>query len=268
MKPIASRLFSFALAMISVVGAASAADLPEIAKRGALRVLAVVIDTEPQFFSLKPDTPPGFDQEVLDGFTKLQRIKLEIVRIPNYAALIPALQKGRGDLIAGGFTATDSRKRLIAFSEEVFPTRNVVYSRRPQPIIKSVAELKSARIGTYKGTAMAEAILAAGVPASALDDAIELGAFPAALKAGRITAAVDGVEAALIARLADPELQIGMFLGAPESLAYGVRKEDTTLLGALDAYVGNLRKTQTWSRLVVKYFGASAPEILKRARGN
>jgi ABC-type amino acid transport substrate-binding protein len=268
MNLIASRLFSFALLMISVVGAASAADLPEIAKRGALRVLAVVIDAEPQFFSLKPDRAPGFDQEVLDGFTKLHRIKLEIVRISSYDALVPALHKGRGDLIAGGFTATDSRKKLIAFSEEVFPTRNVVYSRKPQPIINSVAELKSARIGTYKGTSMVEALLAAGIPASALDDTIELGGFPAALKAGKITAAVDGVEAALIARLADPELQIGMFLGVPESLAYGVRKQDTKLLEAINSYVGNVRKTQTWSRLVVKYFGASAPEILKRARGN
>ncbi len=268
MKLIASRLFWFALLVSSAAGVASAGDLPEIEKRGALRVLAVVIDEEPQFFSRKPSTPPGFDHEVLDGFARLQRIRLEIVRIPSYDALIPALQKGSGDLIAGGFTASDSRKKLIAFSAEVFPTRNVVYSRKPQPIVKSVEELKTARVGTYRGTEMAEAVLAAGVPSAALDDTIELGGFPAALKAGKITAAVDGVEAALIARLADPELQLGVFLGAPESLAYGVRKQDTLLLEALNAYVGNLRKTQTWSRLVVKYFGESAPEILKRARGN
>lgn len=268
MKLTTPRLFWLALIVISTAAAASAADMPEIAKRGVLRVLAVVIDDEPQFFSLKPRTPPGFDHEVLDGFTRLQRIRLELVRIPSYDALIPALQKGKGDLIAGGFTATDSRKKLIAFSEEVFPTRNVVYSRKPESVIKSVDELKAAKVGTYKGTSMAEALLAAGVPATALDDSIELGGFAAALKAGRITAAVDGVEAALIARIADPELQIGMFLGAPESLAYGVRKEDAKLLGALNDYIGNLRKTQTWSRLVVKYFGESAPEILRRARGN
>jgi len=268
MKRTAIRLFCFAWLLIWAAPATRAADLPEITKRGTLRVLAVVIDEEPQFLSLTPGTPPGFDQEILDGFTKLQRLKLEIVRIAGYDALIPALQKGKGDLIAGGFTASDSRKKLIAFSAEVFPTRNVVYSRKPQPIIKTVEELKSARIGTYKGTEMRESVLAAGVPAAALDDSIELGGFPAALRAGKITAAVDGVEAALIARLADPELQIGMFVGRPESLAYGMRKEDAKLLEALDAYVGNLRKTQTWSRLVVKYFGESAPEILKRARGN
>jgi hypothetical protein len=45
-----------------------------------------------------------------------------------------------------------------------------------------------------------------------------------------------------------------------------VRKEDRALLAALDDYVGSVRRTSTWSRLVVKYFGDEAPEILKRAR--
>jgi hypothetical protein len=35
---------------------------------------------------------------------------------------------------------------------------------------------------------------------------------------------------------------------------------------ALDDYVANLRKTASWSRLVVKYFGESALEILKKSR--
>jgi hypothetical protein len=29
----------------------------------------------------------------------------------------------------------------------------------------------------------------------------------------------------------------------------------------------NLRRTPTWNRLVLKYFGEQAPDILKRARG-
>jgi ABC-type amino acid transport substrate-binding protein len=57
-----------------------------------------------------------------------------------------------------------------------------------------------------------------------------------------------------------------MFLGPPGSLAYGVRKGDTALLAALNSYIEGIRKTPTWSRLVVKYFGDDAPEILRKAR--
>ena len=239
-------------------------DLPEVQQRGTLKVLAVVIEEEPQFLSLKPGTPPGLDHEVLDGFAKLQRLKLEIVPVQTYDALIPALLKGKGDVIAGGFTATEARKKQISFTEEVFPTRNVIYTRKPGKVIKAIEELKGEKVGTYKGTSMAEDLAAAGI--TGVDDSIDLGGFPAALKAGRITAAVDGVEAALVARLRDPELQIGAFIGELDSLAYGVRKEDAKLFEALNGYVANLRRTQTWSRLVVKYFGDAAPEILKKAR--
>ena len=45
-----------------------------------------------------------------------------------------------------------------------------------------------------------------------------------------------------------------------------MRKEDTHLKAALDEYVENLRQSPGWSRLVVKYLGQSAPEVLKKAR--
>lgn len=241
-----------------------ALDLPELQKRGTVKVLAVVIAEEPQFMCLKPGAPPGFDHEVLDRFAQLNKLRIEVVPVTSYDALIPALLKGKGDLIAGGFTATDSRRKQIVFSEEAFPTRNVVYNRKPAKPLSSVEDLKATKVGTYKGTSMAEDLAAAGI--SDVDDGIELGGFPDALKSGRIGAAVDGIEAALIARLRDPELQIGPFIGKPESLAYGVRKEDAALLVALNDYLSNLRRTQTWSRLVVKYFGDAAPEILKKAR--
>jgi hypothetical protein len=49
-------------------------------------------------------------------------------------------------------------------------------------------------------------------------------------------------------------------------VAYGVRKDSPLLLRALDDYVLNVRRTSTWSRLVVKYFGEHSLEILKRCR--
>jgi len=141
------------------------ADLAEVKGRGALRVLVVGVRSGDEFFA-----PAGAQR----------------------------------DLIAGRFTVTDSRKKLIAFTSEVFPTRNVVLTRRPHPVVRSIAQLR--------------------------------------------------------------EEKVGVFLGPPTSLAYGVRKGDGELLKALDDYIENLRRTPTWSRLVVKYFGETAPDVLKKAR--
>jgi ABC-type amino acid transport substrate-binding protein len=243
---------------------AAAADLAAIKARGTLRVLVMPDETRPEFYSLKPGAPPGFDAELLDGFVKLQRLKLEVVPQKGWDLLIPALLDKKGDLIAGRFTATAGRRRVVLFTSEVFPSRNVVINRRPKKPVLTLEQLKAEKVGTNKGSSMAEALAAAGV--TNVDDAVPPGAYDDALKSGRISAAVWGVESAIALQKDDPEIQLGMFLGPPQSLAYALRNDEPELLKALNEYVENVRRTPTWSRLVVKYFGEAAPEILKKAR--
>jgi ABC-type amino acid transport substrate-binding protein len=245
---------------------ALAADLADVKSQGALRVLVVSVRGTNEFFPVNPDPQPGFDREVLEGFAKLQRVRLEVVPVAAWDALIPELQAGHGDVIAGRFTVTDARKKLIVFTSEVFPTRNVVLTRKPHRVVRTLAELRDEKVGTVKGTSLAEAVAASGVPKANVDETIPSGTLPDALKAGQVTAVVLGVENAISAQRADAALQLGLFLGPPNSLAYGVRKEDGALLAALNDYIENVRRTPTWSRLVVKYFGEMAPEVLKKAR--
>jgi membrane-bound lytic murein transglycosylase F len=242
----------------------AAADLDEITRRGTLRVLAVLVNQQESFVSVKPGV--GLDRELLEGFASLHRVTLTMVPVAGWDGLVPALQEGRGDVIAGRFTVTEPRRRLIDFTVEVFPTRHVVLTRKPHRVVTTIEELRQERVGTVKGTSMADAVAAARVPPSNLDDSIPTGKLPAAVKAGRVTAIVLGVENAIADRHADPELQLGVFLGPPGSLAWGVRKTDAKLREALDTYITSVRRTPTWSRLVVKYFGEDAPEILRKAR--
>jgi len=257
-------LLALAVLVVASRGRLQALDLDEIEKRGTLRVLAVVLTQPDEFMSTSPGV--GFDREVLEGFARLHRLDLELVPQPSWDHLIPALQQGKGDVIAGRFTATDSRRRLIEFTAEVFPTRNVVVTRRPRHSVTTLEQLRQERVGTVKGTSLAEAVAGAGVPPANVDDALPTGTLPAALKAGKVTSVVLGVENAISAQQADSELELGLFLGPPRSLAYGVRREDPRLRESLDEYIGNLRRSANWSRLVVKYFGEQAPEVLKKAR--
>ncbi len=244
------------------------ADFPQIKQRGTLKILAVVLEDEPEFFSLKADQAPGFDHEVVQGFANLHRLKLEVVPVKGWDALIPAVLRGDGDVIASRFTVTESRKKSIAFTVEVFPTRHVVVTRKPAPVVESVEQLRTQKIGVVKGTSMVDTLVAAGIPAAAVDASFPTGTLPDAMRAGRITSTVDDVAAAIISARRDPDLQVGMFLGPPGSYAYGVRPGDTQLLAALNEYIENLRRTASWNRLVVKYFGEAAPEVLRKARAN
>lgn len=265
------RLY-LALAAVAVAGPlalpsprAHADDWAAVQKRRSLRVLAVIDARRPEFLS-DSTSRPGFDREVLDGFAGLHHLKLEVVALPSWDGLIPALLAGRGDLIAGRFTATPARRKSVAFTHEVFPTRNVVITRKPSPRITTLAELRQVKVGTIKGTSMAEAIAAASVPAANIDDGLPPGGFGEALRAGRVTAAIWGVESAIALQREDPAIELGLFLGPPGSLAYATRPGDKELLGKLDEYIDRLRQTPTWNLFVVKYFGMSAPQVLRQAR--
>ncbi|PYQ56016.1 MAG: hypothetical protein DMF78_00225 [Acidobacteria bacterium] len=255
--------------VLALASAASlqAADLADVKARGVLRVIVMPLSPSDEFFSLPPGARPGFDREVLDGFARLQRITLQIVPVEGWDNLIPALLQGKGDVIAGRFTVTDSRLKQVAFTSEVFPSRNVVLTRRPHAPVAVPEALAREKVGTIRGSSMAEAVKAM-VPPANVDDSIAPGGLPAALAAGKVTAVVLGIESAITAQRQDPAIELGAFVGPPRSLAYAVRKQDTALLQALNEYVDNLHRTPTWSRLVVEYFGDAAPEILKKARGN
>jgi len=64
----------------------------------------------------------------------------------------------------------------------------------------------------------------------------------------------------------EPALRAGPFLGAPRSAAWAVRKADVALLEALNEYVENMRRSASWGRLAVTYFGEDALTLLGRAK--
>ncbi|HET7291588.1 MAG TPA: transporter substrate-binding domain-containing protein [Vicinamibacteria bacterium] len=251
------------LGLAIVAAAPASAELGDVKARGTLRVL-VSADEQPEMYALAPGGAPGFDREVLDGFAGLQRIRVETVVRP-FEAIIGALVKGEGDVLVG-LVDTEARRRQIAFTGEVLPTRLVVLTRKPQPAIVKLEELRAARVGVVKGTSWAEAVAAAGVPAAQTESVAELSDALDGLKAKRFAATVVSLVDASLAIRKDRELQAGLFLGTPGRAAYALRKGEPELLRALDEYLGNLRKTGSWSRLVVKYFGDDALAVLGRAR--
>jgi len=269
LRGMTSRTFAIALSTLTLVAGARPAvarDLENVKKAGVLRVLAV--EGSPAFIAMDGGGErPGFEREILDGFARLQGLRIEIVEVPTWEALVPWLLDDKGDLIAGGVNDNPVRREKIDFTAEVFPTRDVVVTRRPTLPILTMDELRAVKVGTIKGTTLAERVAELKIPRANVVDTLPATGFPEALRTGRVTAVIDGVEDALLIKQADDKLDLGMFVGPPGSMAFGVRKQDTALRQALSDYVTNVRKTATWSRLVVKYFGASAADVLKKARG-
>jgi ABC-type amino acid transport substrate-binding protein len=231
-----------------------------------LRVL-VSRDAFPEMFSLATGTEPGIEREMIDGFASLHKLKLQLVEVASVRERIPALLEGKGDVIAGAISVTEARRKLVDFTAEVLPLRHVVVTRKPHRMVETLEQLRRERVGTLKGSSWAEQVAAAAVPPENVDDS-----FPSpadvvqGLRAGRVSAVVMASTVAILEQRKDPQLQLGVFVGPSLGQAWAVRKDQPELREALDRYVQNVRRSATWSRLVVKYFGDRALEALKKSR--
>lgn len=261
------RVTAFVVAAGLGVGGAFAgegADLPEVKTRGALRVI-IAADESPDTFALVAGTRPGFERELMERFVQLQGIKLEVVRAPGYADRIPMLLRGEGDVIAAIFDTPDRREK-VAFTAEVIPTHNVAVTLPPRAPVRRVEELREMKVGVIRGAKPAESAAEAGVKPKDLVAYEKMEDLLRGLKENEVGAAVLPISELALASKRVAGLEAGMTVGAPGTVAWAVRKEDTALRTALDDYLANVRRSPSWSRLVVQYFGDQALTVLGRAR--
>lgn len=246
-----------------VAAVAQGADLKQVEARGTLRVL-VSADESPEIFSFEPHTQPGFEREILEGFTRLRRLKLEVAKAAQFEEVIPSLLRDQADL-ATGIVDTEARRKQVAFTVEILPSRILLVGCGPTPP-PDPSRLGGERVGTIQGTSWAETAIAAGVPGANIDTFANTPALLAALKGHKVSVILLSLSDFVLLRRADRELRAGPFLGVPRSAAWAVRREDEELRKALNEYIENLRRTASWGRMAVGYFGDEALALLGRAQ--
>jgi ABC-type amino acid transport substrate-binding protein len=245
--------------------AVARALVAQTAPAGKLRVLVFPEDDRPQFFSVRADTTPGFEREILESFARSKGLTFEVVPVPRWEDLIPYLRGGAGDVIAGHFTDIPARRALVDFSAGVLPTRSIVITRKPHRTVTTLAELREERIGVVQGSAARAELIAAGVPPVRVVDVTPNEVLDQ-LREGKISAHIRSLPEAVLAQRADPAIQLGMAVGPASHFAFALRKDDGTLRESLDAHLEIVRSTGAWNRLVAKYFGDAALGILKDIR--
>jgi ABC-type amino acid transport substrate-binding protein len=250
--------------LLLVSTAAGAQDFQDIKQWKTLRVITVAIrGGADELWSDDPQRS-GLEREMLQQFCAVHGLGMELVEVKSWSDLVPALLEGKGDVIAGRVTVTARRKQDIDFTVPYFPTRLVLLTYRPHAVIASLDDLKGDRIGTVKGTSMEETLRNAQLPTT-IDASFAPGTLPESLRSGKVPVIALGIEQA-IPELKDQNVQLGMFVGPASGLAWGVRKGSLELRRELDAFLNAFLAAGQWNKLVVRYFGASAPQLLKKAR--
>ncbi|ATB47734.1 transporter substrate-binding domain-containing protein [Corallococcus macrosporus] len=102
-------------------------DLPELQKRGVLRVLVEGTDED---FLPRQGMPKAQDRALLERFGAKHGLTVEFLTVDSFDRLIALLREGRGDVIAADLAVTKDREKQVAFTRPLTRVNEVVVGRR------------------------------------------------------------------------------------------------------------------------------------------
>jgi membrane-bound lytic murein transglycosylase F len=217
-------------------------DFAEILARGSLRVLVESEDDRPL---PRRGDPVERERELATAFAQRHGIDVHFVPMDTFAALLPALEAGIGDVVAANLTATPQRREKFAFSLALDLASEVLVLRAGDTVPGPDAELRG-RIGIRAGTTFDDTAR----DLASRHDQLEVVVFPGSDTAESV---LDSLVAGAIDFAIEDDNRLEVFLGYREDvqagppltiqrpLAWAVRPTNPRLLEELNAFLHEQR---------------------------
>lgn len=205
----------------------------------------------PPFEMREGDEVIGIDAEIAARIAEKLGVEL-VVEDMEFDSLMGALESGKIDFIAAGFTVKPDREKRVLFTDKYFKAVQAVIVREDNDEIKEADDLKGKKIGVQNGTTgdfVASDIENAEV--ARYNNGIEA---VLDLKNGNIDAVViDNLPAQMLVE-ENPEVKIvDMKLAEDEEYALAVRKGDTELQQIINEVLNEMKESGEIDNLVNKY---------------
>jgi polar amino acid transport system substrate-binding protein len=230
-----------------------AADtLQEIKTRGVLLWGADAEGGAPYVYPdpQKPEQLIGFEHDLADAIAAKLGVKAQMVQ-NQWDQLVPALGRGNFDIILNGLELTDENQQHMAMSQPYFVYAQQIVTRKGTEGLSQLVDLKGKPVGVLSGSVAKTLLEKSG--------GADLRIYPGNvetlldLKAKRIEAAVMDLPIAIYYAKPDPAVKFSGPSFAPGYYGIGVRKEDKSLLVALNQAIKELADDQTLERIYRKY---------------
>jgi len=131
------------------------------------RLIRALVPYSKTFFFLDGPTPRGLSYDGLKAFEKYineqvqnKNLKVNIVIIPTTRdQLLTHLQEGKGDIVVGNLTITDSRKKRVDFSDPVLENVDEILVTGPKsPKITKLSDLAGQKMHVRKSSSYYESL--------------------------------------------------------------------------------------------------------------
>jgi polar amino acid transport system substrate-binding protein len=198
----------------------------------------------------KPEQLIGFEYELAQALALKLGVNARMVQ-NEWDQLIPGLERGNFDIILNGLEITAENQQRIAMSQPYFVYAQQIVTRSETAGLARLGDLRGRTVGVLSSTVAQRLLERMG--------GSDLRIYPGNveslrdLKAKRIDAVLMDLPIAVHYARPDPTLR---FSGAPFAPGYygiGVRKEDVTLLAAINQALIELGQHKTLERIYRKY---------------
>ncbi len=253
MKQSSVRRTVVILATLAALSAAHAADtLQRIQKEGVLKWGADAEGGAPYVFPdpNQPERMIGFEVELADALAKKLGVRAQMVQ-NQWDALVPALERGNFDIILNGLEITDEHREQIAMSRPYYAYAQQIVTRKGTDGLTNLETLKGKAVGTLSATAAQRLLEKLG--------GVNIRIYPGQvepfrdLNNGRIDAVLLDLPIVTYYLAKEPGLKRS---GDPFAVGFygtGVRREDATLLAALNKAIGELLADGSLERICRRY---------------
>jgi polar amino acid transport system substrate-binding protein len=247
---------------LALGGTAFAEDA--LAKAKAAGVLKVGTETEfAPFDFINAGAHVGLNVDLFDEVGKELGLKIEWVTLP-WDGVLPALEAGKFDVVAGPATITKARMEHYRFSAPIAEATVALMKRKGDASVMKPADISGKAVGAGKATAQLAQLKAFGDTLPGKITAKEYVGFNEAyadLAAGRIVAVGNSLpNIAFVAKQKPDTFEVVLpTFGVKTYFGYIYRKDPDfkSLDDAVDAALLKIKKDGRMAKLQEKWFGQS-----------
>ncbi len=244
-------------------------DLQQIRERDTL--IAITGFNAYSYFIYRGQ-PMGYEYELLNLYAKHLGVYLKIKVLRDIDQMFTTLLEGKGDLIAYNLTVTSKRRSIVAFTEQLNTTRQVLVQRRPfgwekmtldkikKHLINSPIDLVGKEVWAPQGSAyiarlkhLSEEIggdifIKIAPPGTTTEDLIRQ------VSEGKIDFAVADENIAQLNQAYYRNIDYSVPLSLPQQIAWAVRKTSVDLLRDLNNWISAEKRKIEYYVIYDRYY--------------
>ncbi len=219
--------------------------------------LCVITNPSIDSYYTYENRPMGFEYDLVKEFSSWLQVELKVIT-PGWENMFPYLDKGKGDMIAAGVPITPERFEKYNFS--------VPYMSITQRIVHHSLDTSPSTIEDMKGRTFhlsgqgawqfpLTAIRESGIRLDyVLHNNISQYELISMVYDRSIKYTIANSNVALLSRRYYPDISVGIAVGKKQSMAWAVRKNDTSLLMEMNRFFISAHQNGLLERIKNKYY--------------